>query len=152
MPGILVDSNILIRLLDKDSKDHAGCVSALTPEHVDRFGLCMCAQTMIEFWVVCSRPKPQNGLGLSPSDLAMELERIKSIVPCVAEPADVATIWQTLVTRYQVSGKPAHDARIVALMSAYGMQSLLTLNAPDFRRYEGIRWVSPTEMLESSAP
>jgi predicted nucleic acid-binding protein len=149
MPGILVDSNILIRLLDKDSKDHASCVSVLTPEHVDRFGLCICAQVMIEFWVVCSRPKQQNGLGLQPSELSIELERIESIIPCLAEPADMAMIWRSLVTRYQVSGKPAHDARLVALMSAYGIQSLLTLNAADFSRYEGIRCVSPNELLTS---
>lgn len=144
---ILIDSNILIRLLDKDSRDHASCVSVLTPRHVDRFGLCVCAQTMIEFWVVCSRPRQQNGLGLPPSDLAKELERIENIIPCLAEPADIATIWKSLVTRYAVSGKPAHDARMVAMMSAYGMQSLLTLNAPDFSRYEGVRCVTPGELL-----
>jgi predicted nucleic acid-binding protein len=147
MPGILLDSNILIRLLDKDSKEHANCAAVLTPEHIDRFGLCVCAQSIIEFWVVCSRPKQQNGLGLAPPELGMELQRIESLIPCLAEPADILAIWRNLVTRYQVSGKPAHDARLAALMSAYGMQSLLTLNPQDFARYEGIRCVSPSELL-----
>jgi predicted nucleic acid-binding protein len=147
MGGILTDSNILIRLLDKDSRDHASCAAVVTPENVDRFGLCMCAQSVIEFWVVSSRPKEQNGLGISPVVLATELERIESMIPCLAEPADVAAIWRSLVIRHQVVGKPAHDARMVALMSAYGIQTMLTLNAPDFVRYEGIECVSPAALL-----
>ncbi len=147
MGGILIDSNILIRLLDKDSEDHASCIAAVTPENVDRFGLCMCAQSMIEFWVVCTRPRLQNGLGFTPTSLAMELERIESVIPCLSEPPDMAAVWRALVTRYHVAGKLAHDARMVAIMSAYGIRSLLTLNSSDFARYQGVQCVSPAMLL-----
>jgi len=46
--------------------------------------------------------------------------------------------WEELVKSYKVSGKPSHDARIVAAMQTHGIENLLTLNTPDFKRYSAI--------------
>jgi predicted nucleic acid-binding protein len=48
---------------------------------------------------------------------------------------------------HQITGKNAHDARIVAAMSVHGIDRLLTFNKPDFQRYHGIRVVSPHDVL-----
>jgi predicted nucleic acid-binding protein len=37
-----------------------------------------------------------------------------------------------------VSGKQAHDARIVAAMKVHGVTHLLTFNTDDFKRYTDI--------------
>lgn len=37
---------------------------------------------------------------------------------------------------YSVSGRQVHDANIVAVMLANGIDTLLTLNTADFKRYE----------------
>jgi predicted nucleic acid-binding protein len=54
------------------------------------------------------------------------------------------------VEAYSVIGKPAHDARIVALMLAHGVTQLLTLNPSDFARYQGITTVTPQEILSQA--
>jgi hypothetical protein len=43
------------------------------------------------------------------------------------------------VAGYQVSGKNAHDARLVAAMLVHGIESILTFNTQDFFRYGEIR-------------
>lgn len=40
-----------------------------------------------------------------------------------------------LINDYSVSGKQVHDANIVASMLANDVDTLLTLNAADFKRY-----------------
>jgi hypothetical protein len=54
------------------------------------------------------------------------------------------------VVQYRVSGKPAHDARLVAAMKVHGLTSILTFDSTGFSRYTAlklcIRW---TQALES---
>src|ERR1035441_375223 len=54
--------------------------------------------------------------------------------------------WQSLVLKYQVLGKAAHDARLVAAMRVHGIENILTYNGADFRRYEGIRVLRPDQV------
>jgi hypothetical protein len=56
------------------------------------------------------------------------------------------------VTAHSVSGKPAHDARLVAFMDGHGIRQLVTLNAGDFTRYGWIRALSPLELLARGSP
>jgi hypothetical protein len=46
-----------------------------------------------------------------------------------------------------VSGKKAHDARLVAAMLAHGLSRLLTFNVSDFARYPGITVLEPAQVL-----
>ncbi len=39
---------------------------------------------------------------------------------------------------YRVSGKNAHDARLVAVMKPHGITRILTFNAADFARYPAV--------------
>jgi predicted nucleic acid-binding protein len=50
----------------------------------------------------------------------------------------VFSVWREFVAQYDVKGKNAHDARLVAAMKRHGLDHLLTFNVSDFRRYEGI--------------
>ena len=50
-----------------------------------------------------------------------------------------------LVIRYQVSGKPAHDARLVAAMQVHGLTSVVTFDRTGFSRYAGIEVVHPAD-------
>lgn len=54
--------------------------------------------------------------------------------------------WLSLVANYGVSGKKAHDARLVAAMQVHGISHLLTFNVADFRRYPGITVVEPHQV------
>jgi predicted nucleic acid-binding protein len=54
-------------------------------------------------------------------------------------------VWESLVIRYQVSGKPAHDARLVAAMQVHGLTSVITFDRTGFSRYAGIEVVHPAD-------
>ena len=144
---VLVDTSVLLRLRDPNDPIHLTCRAVLEPRQVARHGICVCAQVLIEYWVVATRPAGNNGFGLSPGEAEGDVVSLRGLLPCLPEPPDVADRWQALVTRYWVSGKPSHDARLVALMTAHGLRRLLTLNPSDFARYPEVSVFSPAALL-----
>jgi hypothetical protein len=76
----------------------------LDPLNVTRLRLCLCAQVLIEYWVVATRPAANNGFGLSPCEADGDLSSLRGLLPCLPELPDVADRWYALVGRYGVSG------------------------------------------------
>jgi len=101
----------------------------------------------VELWVVATRPVEQNGLGMLPDAAAMELIRLKSMFELLPDIPAIYPAWESLVTRYQVSGKPAHDARLVAAMEAHGLTTILTFDESGFSRYPGVEVVHPAAVI-----
>ena len=67
--------------------------------------------------------------------------------------------WKRLVSAYGVSGKEAHDARLVAATLTGGLSHILTFNGKDFARYvapapqgEGITLVDPSSIVAAGPP
>jgi hypothetical protein len=58
--------------------------------------------------------------------------------------------WLRLVGSLNVVGKNAHDARLVAAMTAQGINHLLTFNTSDFARYSGIAVLDPAAVATPS--
>lgn len=144
----IVDTSILIRQTDTRSADRPLAVRATrnllqSGEELNTF-----AQNMIEFWAVATRPFEANGLNMSPAQADAERRRWEAAIPLRFDPPDVYARWVYLVNQYNVSGKPTHDARIVAAMLAHGLTHILTFNGRDFRRFapEGIVVVDPAEV------
>ena len=61
-------------------------------------------------------------------------------------------VWQALARNYDVKGKNAHDARLVAAMQRHGIGHLLTFNKPDFTRFAGVCVFTPAEVLAGQVP
>ena len=148
----LGDTSVLLRLRDPSDPRHVDCRAALDPASAVRHGLCLGAQVMIEYWVVATRPAANNGFGLSPDEAAADVTAFRAFLPCLPEPPDVADRWFGLVARHGVSGKPAHDTRLVALMEAHGVRRLLTLNPADFARYPTVQCVGPAQLPAPGGP
>ena len=83
---------------------------------------------------------------MSSSRVASELAQIKSMFLLLPETPAIYPAWEALVTQHQVSGKPAHDARLVAAMQVHGPTAILTLDASGFSRYPGIEVVHPEQV------
>jgi predicted nucleic acid-binding protein len=77
--------------------------------------------------------------------VAREVVRIKSMFPLLPETPTIYSVWENLVIQYQVSGKLAHDARLVAAMHVHGLTSILTLDRSGFTRYAGIEVIHPAD-------
>jgi predicted nucleic acid-binding protein len=145
----LIDTNVLLRSLHRNDPASRTAREALITLIQDGRTLCVTLQNAAEFWVVCTRPKGghSNGLGLAAHNVERYFSRFEPFFAIVPETTDVYATWKRLVTTYNVSGLKAHDTRLVAVMLTHGVESILTFNVPDFRRYPGITVVHPAEIL-----
>jgi hypothetical protein len=63
----------------------------------------------------------------------------------VPDTAAVKDRWFGLASKYEVKGKASHDTRMVALMLEHHIDSILTINISDFKRFNEVLAVVPTE-------
>lgn len=63
----LLDTNILLRLIETSSPQHQETVHAVKKVLTDQDDLYLIYESLIEFWVVATRAVTSNGLGLSTS-------------------------------------------------------------------------------------
>jgi len=86
-------------------------------------------------------------LGLSTAQAEIELTKLKALFLLLPDAPDIFSQWERIVLQYQVSGKQAHDARIVAAMIVHDVTHLLTFNTADFKRFKTITAVNPQSIL-----
>jgi predicted nucleic acid-binding protein len=143
----LVDTNILLRLVQKNSPMHLDTQRAILTLKKQGEFLCIIPQNIIEFWAVSTRPLDKNGLGLSITQAEEESEKLKKIFILELDTPQTFTEWESLVIQYQVMGKQVHDARLVAAMLAHNITHLLTFNIDDFKRFSDIVVVDPRSVV-----
>ena len=145
--AILVDTNILLRSVQANHPHFVHVERALAVLREADETLLVTTQNLIEFWTVATRPAGrENGLGLTIQEAKLELSIIRELFSLVPEPPFLLDEWQRLVTAYRVSGKNAHDARLVAVMNLHAVAKILTFNVQDFTRYENIEAVHPQSL------
>src|SRR6266404_111139 len=135
---VLVDTNILGRMAEPGHPHYQPALDATSILKRRGDVPCVVPQVLYEFWVTATRPKAANGLGLSVPEAAAELARIKVLFTFLSESAAIYSEWERLVILHQVTGKPAHDARLAAAMAVHGLTHLLTFNTTDFARFPGL--------------
>jgi len=143
----LVDTNILLRLVQKNSLMHLDTQRAIVTLKKQGEFLCIIPQNIIEFWAVATRPLDKNGLGLSITQAEEESEKLKKIFILELDTPQIFTEWEYLVIKHQVMGKQVHDARLVAAMLAHNITHLLTFNVDDFKRFSDIVVVDPRSVV-----
>jgi predicted nucleic acid-binding protein len=144
----LLDTGILARLLHRPDPLHLLIRDALRVLGRDRHAFVAATQNVAEFWNLCTRPAvARGGFGLSIDETGHRLRILERFVTVLKEPDSAYGKWKALIVDQNVSGKQVHDARIAALMSAYRIKRLLTLNPTDFARYPGIEPLTPNDVL-----
>ena len=143
----LSDTSIILHLNEPTNP-----ICKIVEQSLDKLGrdgeeLVIVPQILVEFWVVATRPKSVNGLGLTVEEAEAELENLQKVFKVLPENERIFDEWKTIVAQHKVSGKTAHDARIVAAMQVHGIMNILTLNPNDFKRYTNISAVTPQEIL-----
>ena len=133
---VLVDTNVLLRGVQFSHPMRQTADDALTRLRQDGHTLCVVPQVVCELWVVATRPVvAKNGLGKTPAEAALMVGVILSTFRLLPDSEDIFPAWRALVTTHAVSGKPAHNARLVAAMQVHGVTHLLTFNVTDFSRF-----------------
>src|SRR5262245_53700487 len=145
--SVVLDTNILTRAAQPGHPMHNDALDALDALRQQGEELCIVPQNLYEFWVVATRPLTANGLGMSPMQAEAELSSIKQLFRFLNDTPAVYTEWEKLVLQHAVSGKNAHDARVVAAMMVHGITRLLTFNGEDFKRFSDITVLTPAGVL-----
>jgi predicted nucleic acid-binding protein len=136
---VLLDTGVLLRLLDRSDPQHADIRQALRRLQGRRDMPVTSAQNIAEFWNVCTRPaSARGGYGLSVAATERRVRVLERLFPLLPETPGAYPLWRNLVVAHAVQGVQVHDARLVALMQAHRVTHLLTLNGADFARYHGI--------------
>ena len=133
----LIDTNILARLANLADAQHAVTAWAVVELHRNGEVLHLTPQVLIEFRSMATRPKAQNGLGLSAVDAEAQAAGFEAAFPLLADTSDIYPAWKALVGALGVLGKQVHDARLVAVCHVHAVKHLLTLNVSDFVRMAG---------------
>ena len=131
----LVDVNLLLRTKQRHHPLYPVAAAAIARLLTEGARLVIVPQTLYEFWVVCTRPAGENGLGLTPEETEHEIANVRSLFALLPDEALMVDIWLDIVTRYQIKGRQAHDARLLASMRVHNIHNLLTFDE-GFRRYQ----------------
>lgn len=146
----LIDSNILIRWVQRDDPDYRVVESALNVLAKQEEILCYTSQNLAEFWNACTRPINRNGYGLTPQETDRRARLFESRLRILQDGLPVHQEWRKLLLAYNVSGAQVHDARLVASMLVHGVKRILTFNDQDFIRYKSIEAIHPRTVLAES--
>jgi predicted nucleic acid-binding protein len=146
----LVDTNILLRLADRNHSQHSIVRQSIRLLLSQEHDLYITPQNCAEFWNVATRPLDRNGLGLNVEKTAKILRLFERLFSVILDRLDIYSEWKRLVKTYRVQGVQVHDARLVAAMKTHHIKSILTFNVKDFKRYrvEEIKAVSPQDVCQ----
>ena len=143
MARYLLDTNVLLRILQPDSDQREAAIRAVSALVARGDIPFVTPQVIIEFWAVATRALEANGYGWSAKEASSQVDAILSRFPILEDSPAVFPNWLNLVRGTDAVSKQVHDARLVALMQAHGVSHILTFNVGVFARYQGIEVVHP---------
>jgi predicted nucleic acid-binding protein len=88
-----------------------------------------------------------NGLGLSHEEVLQEVGSVERLLSMLPDIPGIYTAWKEIVRDHKVQGVKVYDARLVATMSVYSVENILTFNVADFKRYEEITAIHPSSLV-----
>lgn len=151
MPRILLDTNICLRLADAHSGGHDIATMAVHRLILAGHRIRLTPQVLVEFWAVATRPLKNNGLEWATARVVEELNALTSRFGMLGDRPAVLPLWRDLVSNHDVKGKNTHDARIAAVMSAHGVEFLLTFNGDDFKRFPHVKALKPLDVVSGTS-
>src|SRR5437879_6085702 len=101
----LLDSNLLLRSTQPTHPMRQTAADAMAALRAQGEPLCLVPQNFYEYWVVCTRPAAQNGLGMTVAETAAEIANHQSLFLFLDDTPAILREWLRLVTQHQVLGK-----------------------------------------------
>ena len=144
---VLVDTNILVRNAQPNHPLWSQSTRAVSKLIRQNDAVFFCSQNIAEFWNVATRPTALNGLGLSHEEALREVNSIEKLLSLLPDVPAVYTTWKEIVRDHRVQGVKVYDARLVAIMSVYAVENILTFNGVDFKRYSHIAALHPSTVV-----
>jgi predicted nucleic acid-binding protein len=132
---VFLGINVLLRATIDAVQLHREALALVEAQHDDGKELWISRQVIREYMVFITRPQafftPMNV-----EEVEERVNRIQSIFQVADETGDVTARLLQLIKQYPTGGKQIHDANIVATMLVNGIDTLLTQNIDDMKRFE----------------
>lgn len=144
---VLIDTNILLRSAQPTHPLCTQATQAVSKLLRQKDAVFFCSQNIAEFWNVATRPAGLNGLGFSHEEALREVSSIEESLTLLPDVPAIYAVWKRIVHDYRVQGVKVYDARLVAIMGVYEVESVLTFNTADFKRYDSISALHPASIL-----
>jgi predicted nucleic acid-binding protein len=144
---VLVDTNILLRSAQPNHPLCPVSVQAVSKLLREKAAVFFCPQNVAEFWNVATRPVEVNGLGFSLGEVIREIVTIEGLLTLLPDIPAIYPAWKQIVRDHGVQGVKVYDARLVATMTVHAVDSILTFNAADFKRYGTVKALQPAAVL-----
>jgi predicted nucleic acid-binding protein len=144
---VLVDTNILLRSVQPNHPLCSQATHAVSKLIRQEGAVFFCSQNIAEFWNVATRPADRNGLGMSPEEVRQEVGNIEKSLTLLPDVPAIYGAWKQIISEHKVRGVKVYDARLVAIMSIYAVEGVLTFNSVDFERFTKVRAIHPSSLL-----
>jgi predicted nucleic acid-binding protein len=141
---VLVDTNILLRSAQPSHPLCAQATHAVSKLIRQKDAVFFCSRNIAEFWNGATRPADLNALGLSHEEALQEVSSIERLLTLLPDIPAIYPAWKEIVADNKVQGVKVYDARLVAIMTVYAVESVLTFNTADFKRYSNITALHPS--------
>jgi predicted nucleic acid-binding protein len=110
--AVLLDTGILLRLWDRNDREHALIIQAVRSLYRQGVELVTSAQNIAEFWNVSTRPaSARGGYGQSIEATNRRVAFLERFGRVLSDAANTYQEWRRMVVQYRVSGVSVHDAR-----------------------------------------
>jgi predicted nucleic acid-binding protein len=129
-----VDTNVLIRATIATAPLHKEAQQLIYSQWNNNVELWISRQVVREFIVNVTRPQPYAPTVMV-GQLEQQVEMISTLFRVADETAPVTSKLLELLREFPTGGKQIHDANIVATMLVYGIDTLMTQNVEDMRRF-----------------
>ena len=97
MSAALIDTNVLLRLLQPLHPQYPVAARALSELYKQKVDFCIAPQNLVEFWVVATRPIALNGLGMSPLTVAGQVQTLRALFRILEGTPGVAVLGRRLL-------------------------------------------------------
>jgi predicted nucleic acid-binding protein len=131
---VFVDTNILLRALLTEMDLHREADASLKEMLRENTELWISGQVIREFIVQATHPRTLK-IPLTADEVIQQLRLIQPVFEIADENAAVRETLLELLREYPTTGKQVHDANIVATMLVHRVDTLVTLNIDDMKRF-----------------
>ncbi len=131
---VFVDTNVLLRSRFVDLPLHRNAVKLILDQQQNDSELWISRQVIREFMVQVTRPQ-FLAEPLTAEQIEAQWVDLQALFRIADDIEPVTTQLLALLKEYPTAGKQIHDANIVATMLVYGVDTLLTQNLDDMKRF-----------------
>ncbi len=138
-----VDTNVLLRAIYSTLPHHKECLAIVDKMWNDNIELWISRQIIREYLVQATHPNTLQ-IQMSIEQRIKYVQNIQTLFRAADETQQTTEQLLQLLKEYPTIGKQIHDANIVATMLVHGIDTLLTINIDDMKRFgDRISLISP---------